>query len=321
MKKLVIVLNLLIITLTAAARNSHISTDSLINLGVSLKSTDPKSAERYLTMAAQNENPRAMTELGAFYVFTPGFSSQTQKGLQLLETAAGKGFGGADDYLGFYYFQKQDYDRAKKWFDARHDNHAGFAYAALGSMYLEGKGVRENGAKARENYRLSALNGYPRGMSLYASLLGTKNGGKINYPDAFFWHYIAGELGENYSRVMLYRPRLSEPEASGEVARDAQQALVWIEAVHKGKSMKNEPLYKDGFLKGLKEREAAAENGDDWSRFYLGSMNYHGDFLNQNHARAIYYYEPIIKNGKLPAPVLKEVSKRLAEMRHSAKGK
>ncbi|MDE6536238.1 MAG: sel1 repeat family protein [Muribaculaceae bacterium] len=232
-----------------------------------------------------------------------------------LESAAKAGSGEAADYVGFYYFRNGDYDKAKKWFDSRRNDHEGFAYAALGSMYLEGKGVREDGAKARENYHQSALKGYSRGMSLYANLLGTKNGGKLNYPDAFFWHYIAGELGENYSRVMLYRPRLSEPAANGEVAQDAQQALVWIEAVHKGKSMKNEPIYKDGFLRGLKEHESAAEGGDDWSRFYLGSMNYHGDFLNQNLNRAAYYYEPIIRNGKLPAQVLEIVSKRLKEIR------
>ncbi|MDE6023534.1 MAG: sel1 repeat family protein, partial [Muribaculaceae bacterium] len=265
-------------------------------------------------------NPQAMMELGSIYVFSPEFSEKKDEGLRLLDEAVEKGYDGANDYLGLYYFQNKDYAKALKYFEARKGIHYGFAYAALGSMYLEGNGVAENGKEARENYRQAALKGYSRGMSLYANLLGTKNGGSLNYPDAFQWHYIAGDLGENYSRVMLYRPRIPEKQPNGEVAKDAQVALQWIEMVHSGKSIKNEPLYKDGFLPGLKECEKAAENGDDWSRFYLGSMNYNGDFLNQNYARAIHYFEPISKNGKLPQNLLSLVNKRLAEMYREGKG-
>ena len=297
-----------------------ISADSVINLGLHYKSANPKLAEPYLKLIAKDKNPQAMMELGSIYAFSPAFSNQLNEGLTLLEESAKSGYDGANDYLGLYYFQKQDYEKAKKNFDSRKAPHYGFAYAALGSMYLEGKGVAEDGKKARENYREAAIKGYSRGMSLYANLLGTKNGGSHNYPDAFFWHYNAGDLGENYSRVMLYRPRVPEKEANGEVARDAQLALQWIEAVHSGKSLKNEPIYKDGFIPGLKDCEKAAENGDDWARYYLGSMNYNGDFLNQNYARAVYYLEPISKNGKLPKPVLTLVNERLAEMYKDGKG-
>lgn len=297
-----------------------ISADSVINLALHYKSANPEIAEPYLKLVAKDGNPQAKMELGSIYAFSPEFSNQAAEGLTLLEESAKSGYDGANDYIGFYYFQKQDYEKAKKYFDTRKDPHYGFAYAALGSMYLEGKGVAEDGKKARENYREAALKGYSRGMSLYANLLGTKNGGSLNYPDAFFWHYIAGDLGENYSRVMLYRPRVPEKQATGEVAKNAQLALQWIETVHSGKNLKDEPIYKDGFLPGLKEREKAAENGDDWARYYLGSMNYNGDFLNQNYARAIYYFEPISKNGKLPKPILETVNKRLAEMYRDGKG-
>lgn len=242
------------------------------------------------------------------------------KRVERLEKEAASGHEAAYDTLGLYWFQLQDYGKAKECFDTRRSTHDGFAYAALGSMYLEGKGVKEDGAKARENFRKSALKGYPRGMSLYANLLGTNNGGGLDYPDAFFWHYLAGELGENYSRVMLFRPMLPEAPAEGEVAKDAREALVWIEKVHSGMKLQNQPIYKDGFLKGLKDREKAAENGDDWSRFYLGSMNYNGDFLNENFARAVYYYEPIVKSGKLPASMMVVVCERLEDMYRNGKG-
>lgn len=307
-------------SVSQAYSSGKISADSVVNLALYHKAWSPEVAARCLKLAADKGNMRAATELGAIYISSPGFADKVEEGVRLLDSAARAGYKEANGYLGYYYFTNKDYPKAKASFEAAKPLTKGFEYAALGSMFVEGNGVEESGAKARENYRQSALMGLPRGMALYASLLGTKNGGPIDYPDAFFWHYIAGDLGDNYSRVMLYRPMLPEPEAGGEMARDAQTALRWIEAVHSGKNMKNEPLYKDGFLKGLKSREQAAEGGDDWSRFYLGGMNYNGDFLNQNYARAIYYYEPIARNGKLPKTLLALVNERLAEMYREGKG-
>lgn len=297
-----------------------ISADSVVSLALYHKTWSADIAERCLNLAAADGNVRAMTELGVLYAFSPEYANRSADGVKLLQVAAQTGDDEAKAYLGYYYFNKKDYKQAKACFDAIKHMNQGIEYAALGSMYLEGKGVPEDGVKARDNYLRSSLTGLPRGMALYASLLGTENGGSLNYPDAFFWHYIAGELGDNYSRVMLYRPRVPEAEAVGEVGKDARTALQWIEVVHTGKSMKNEPLYKDGFLKGLKTREQAAEQGDDWSRFYLGSMNYHGDFLNKNYAQALRYYEPISRNGKLPRRMLAIVNERLSEMYRDGKG-
>ncbi len=298
----------------------QISADSVVSVALYHKVWSPEVAERCLKLAATDGNPRATAELGVLYAFSPQFTNQAEEGVKLLQAAAKAGYNEANGYLGYYYFNKKDYDKAKAYFDALRPMTQGFEYAALGSMYVEGNGVPEDGAKARENYHQSALKGLPRGMALYASLLGTKNGGLIDYPDAFFWHYIAGELGDNYSRVMLYRPRIPEAQPTTEVGKDAQTALTFIELMHKGKSMKNEPIYKDGFLKGLKARELAAEQGDDWSRFYLGGMNYNGDFLNQNYAQALKYYEPIAQNGKLPRQLLAVVHERLAKMYDEGKG-
>lgn len=269
-------------TLKSQYEKGAVSADSLINYGVHQMKDNPSLAESCLKLAASNGNQKA------------------------------------NDYLGFFYFQQKDYDTAKKYLESKAD-HEGFAYTALGSMFLEGKGVREDGAKARENYHKGALKGYSRGMTLYANLLGTKNGGALDYPDAFLWHYIAGELGENLSRVTLFRPMLPQAPATDEVGQDAQQALLWIEKVHTGMKLQDQPIYKEGFLKGLKESEKAADAGDDWARFYLGSMNYNGDFLNQNYPQAIRYYDQIVKNGKLPAPVMSTVKDRLAEMQKSQK--
>lgn len=298
----------------------RISADSVVSLGRYHKVWSPELAERYFLLAANDGNPRGVTELGALYAFSPAFSTRSDDGLKLLTSAADAGNNDANCYLGLYYFNRKDYKKAKAYFDACHPMDYGIGYTALGSMYIEGNGVKEDPVKAREYYRQAALKGYPRGMALYGFNLRATAGGKVNYPDAFYWLYMAGDLGDDAARTTLYLPRRNEDRGDSEIARDANMALQWIEAAQSGKKIQNEPIYKEGFLPGLKAREQAAEQGDDWSRFYLGSMNYNDDFLNQNYARAIYYYEPIAQNAQLPANVLAVVNERLGKMYREGKG-
>ncbi len=295
-----------------------ISADSVVNLAVYHKVWSPQLAERCLKLV--KDNPRGAMELGVIYAFSPEFAGQSAEGLRLLQDAAKAGINEANCYLGLYYFNHNDYTQAKACFDACNPIPYGFGNTALGSMYIEGKGVKEDVAMARENYRQASLKGYPRGMALYGFNLRATGGGPVNYPDSFFWLYIAGDLGDDAARTALYLPRRNENRGDSETAKDALTALQYIAAAQSGKSLKNEPIYKDGFLPSLKDREKAAEQGDDWARYYLGSMNYNGDFLNQNYKQTIRYYEPIAKNGKLPRAVLAVVNERLAEMYRDGKG-
>lgn len=299
--------------------NGKISADSVVSLALYHKVWSPQLAGRCLELVA-DKSPRGTMELGVLYAFYPDFSKHISEGVILLQTAAQEGMNDANCYLGLYYFNKKDYKKAKASFDSCHPIEYGFGYTALGSMYVEGKGVAEDLAKARENYRQGALQGYPRGAALYGFNLRASAAGKINYPDSFFWIYVAGDLGDDAARATLGLPLRNESRGDSEVAKDANTAIQLIAMANSGKKIQNDPIYKEGFLPGLKAREAAAEQGDDWSRYYLGSMNFNGDFLNQNYARAIYYYEPIARNGKLPKTVLAVVNDRLAKMYSEGKG-
>ncbi|MDE6653693.1 MAG: hypothetical protein K2K37_04825 [Muribaculaceae bacterium] len=293
-----------------------ISADSVINLALYHKVWSPATAEKCLKLVA-DRNPRAEMELGVIYAFSPEYTRQASDGVKLLQEVAKSGGEVSRDancYLGLYYFNHREYDKAKACFDACRPIPYGFGDTALGSMYMEGKGVKEDVAKARECYHQAALKGYARGASLYGFNLRATGGGPVSYPDSFFWLYIAGDLGDDAARTTLYLPRRNENRGDSETAQKANEALTYIEMAQKGKNLKNEPIYKDGFLPSLKAREQAAERGDDWARFYLGSMNYNGDFLNQNYAQAIRYYEPISRDAKLPRTVLALVNERLARM-------
>lgn len=297
-----------------------ISADSVVSLALYHKAASPETAERCLRAVASDKNLRAATELGALYALTPQFSKQAANGVKLLQAAANAGDRDANAYLGLYYYNHNDFKKAKACFDKCSPMDYGFANTALGAMYLQGKGVKADGATAREYFHQSALQGYPRGASLYGHNLRATGGGPVNYPDAFFWLYIAGDLGDDTARATLGRTLNGESFGEGEAAEDGQVALHWISTVNSMQDMKNEPVYKEGFLPGLKAKEAAAEKGDDWARFYLGSLNYNDDFLNQNFTQAARYYEPIARNGKLPKTALALVNLRLAKMYADGKG-
>ncbi len=299
--------------------SGKISADSVVSLALYHKVGSPELAERCLKLVSDTDKRGAM-ELGVLYAFSPEYAKRASEGVKLLKAVAQAGYDEANGYLGFYYFTHKDYKKAKSYFDLCTPMPFGFGYTALGSMYTMGKGVKEDLVKARENYRNGALKGYPRGMSLYGFNLRANGGGAIDYPESFFWLYIAGDLGDDAARTALYLPRKNENRGDSETAQKAQTALEFIQAAQSGKKIQNEPIYKDGFLPSLKAREKAAEQGDDWARYYLGSMNYNGDFLNQNYARALYYYVPIAQNGKLPNSVLAVVHERLAKMYREGKG-
>ena len=297
-----------------------ISADSVVSLALYHKTGSPEAAEKLLKTASSENNLRGITELGVLYALTPQFSNKGAEGEKLLQAAANAGYKDANAYLGLYYYNKNDFKKAKSYFDKCDPMQFGFGNMALGAMYLQGKGVKTDIPKAREYFRKSALQGYPRGASLYGHNLRASGGGPIDYPEAFFWLYIAGDLGDDTARATLGRPLNGESFGEGETAEDGELALYWISTVNSMQNMKNEPVYKDGFLKGLKAKEAAAEKGDDWARFYLGSMNFNGDFLNQNFTQALHYYEPIAINAKLPRTLLAFVNSRLAYMYKEGKG-
>lgn len=293
--------------------SGKISADSVVSLALYHKTWSPSVAERCLRLVAE-KNPRALMELGVLYAFSPEYAKQASDGVKFLKSAADAGYNESNAYLGLYYFNHGDYTKAKTYFDACRPMKFGFGDTALGSMYLAGNGVREDVPKAREYFHEAALKGYPRGMALYGFNLRAKAGGPIDYPDSFLWLYIAGDLGDDAARTALYLPRINENRGDSEVAQKAATALEFISAAQTGKKIQNEPIYKQGFLASLKAREQAAEQGDDWARYYLGSMNYNGDFLNQNYKQALRYYEPIARHGKLPKTLLAVVNDRLAKM-------
>lgn len=300
-----------------------ISADSVVSLALYHKVWSPQVAERCLQLVANTGSPRAMAELGLLYThYTTAylFPGKAGEGVKLLEKAAEAGNSDACDYLGIYYHLNNDFKKARQYFEAGDHMNNAMALCIIGGMYEDGTGYKKSAKNACEYYRQSALLGYPNGASKYGYSLQRPWFADVSLPDAFFWFYIAGDLGNDAARSNLWLPLRGERFGDDLHTMLAQKSFEVAEKGHQGQKFSNEPLYKDGFLVGIKDREKAAEQGDDWSRFYLGSMNYNDDFLNRNYARAAAYYEPIAKNAKLPAPILAVVNERLGEMYREGKG-
>lgn len=290
-----------------------ISADKVVDLALYHKVWSPELAARCLQLVSDG-NTRAKTELGLLYThFTTAylFPGKGAEGEQLLKTAAAAGSNDAYDYLGIYYHLNKKYKEARQCFEANGHPNNGMALCIIGGMYEDGTGYKKSARQACDYYRQSALTGYANGATKYAYSLQRPWFGNVSLPDAFFWFYVAGDMGNDASRSNLWLPLRGERYGDDFSTLLARKSLEVAEKGHQGQSFSQEPLYKEGFLKGIKDREKAAETGDDWSRFYLGSMNYNDDFLNRNYERALYYYEPIAKNGKLPAPLMAVVCERL----------
>lgn len=300
-----------------------ISADDVVNLAMYHKVWSLQVAEQCLRLVADSGNPKAMTALGALYThYTTAylFPGRAAEGVQLLENAARSGDSEAYDYLGIYYQLNNDFKKATGYFKAGGPENSARGNVIIGGMYEDGTGVKKDYAEAREHYRKAALKGDPSGASKYGYSLQRERFGTVSFPDAFFWLYIAGDLGDDAARTNLYLPRRGQRFGDDFHTMLAQKSFETVEKGRKGMTIATDPLYREGFIPDLKNRENKAEQGDDWARFYLGSMNYNGDFLNQNYARAIYYYEPIVKNGKLPASLLAVVYERLGDMYRNGKG-
>ncbi|MDE6322068.1 MAG: SEL1-like repeat protein, partial [Muribaculaceae bacterium] len=300
----------------------RITADSVVNIALYHKAASPQLAEQCLKLVADT-NTRAKAELGLLYThFTTAylFPGKTSEGERLLTTAANAGSNDAYDYLGVYYQLNKKYKEARECFEARGHKNNGMSLCIIGGMYEDGTGYKKDAKKACEYYRQSALAGDANGATKYAYSLQRPWFGEVSLPDAFFWFYVAGDMGNDAARSNLWLPLTGERYGDDLHTLLARKSLELVEQGHAGQSFSGEPLYKDGFLKGIKAREQAAEGGDNWSRYYLGSMNYNDDFLNQNYGRAAYYYEQIAKDGNLPAPLMGVVYERLGDMYRNGKG-
>ena len=307
-----------------AYTQGSLTADGVVDKALYHNVWSPELAARCLQLVA-DKNDRAKAELGYLYTFFKTaymFPGKEAEGERLMQAAASNGNKKANDYLGIYYNSKKDYNKALKYFNAAGQDHIPYAYTMIGGMYESGHGVKKDQPKAREYYQRAALLGDASGAQKYGASLKKGWFGKVDMPDAFFWTYVAGDLGSDFARSNLMLPirgeRFGDDKQTAFMRNGMTLADAWNDQY--GQKLMKEPIYQEGYKVGLPSRTLAADKGDEWSLFYLGSMSYNDEFLNHSGDFISQCYEPIIATGKLPADALGIVYERMADLYRKGDG-
>ncbi|MDE7473131.1 MAG: sel1 repeat family protein [Muribaculaceae bacterium] len=305
-------------------RQGKLSADGVVDKALYHKVWSPQLAARCLELVS-GTNPRAMTELGYLYTDYKTaymFPDKEAEGVRLLETATRSGNHDAADYLGVYYCHKEDYKKAMQYFKVAAPNNNPVALRYIGGMYDSGNGYKKDFAKARKYFERSAMMGNASGAAKYGLKLQHARYGSVDMPDAFMWLYIGGDLGDDSARSNLELPLRGERFGDDKRTEFMRHALALGNAWNKeyGHKFSTTPLYIEGFKAGLNEQDEAAEKGNDWALFYLGSMSYNDEFLNRNYDLIQKCYSAIIDHGTLAKPALALVYERMGEMYRNGHG-
>ena len=301
-----------------AYSQGRLSADGVVDKALYHKVWNDELAARCLQLVADRNN-RAKAELGYLYTFYKTrykFPGKTSEGVRLLEESAKSGNKTASDYLGIYYSNQKDYDKAWRYFKAAGPDNIPFALTVMGEMCEKGQGVKKDYAKAREYFRRASELGDAHGASDYGMALQRKWYGDVDMPDAFFWTYVSGDLGCDAARSHLQLPLRGERFGDDKNTASVRNAFTLGDAWNdlKGHPLKDEPIYQQGYKGSLIYRQIAAERGDEWSLFFLGSMSYNDEFLNHSGDFISKCYEPVIAGGHLPKPALALVYERMADL-------
>ncbi len=93
----------------------------------------------WLNKAAANNNPRALTKLGEFYLSGKGVKQDIPKGLELLQHAAQANFAPAMLQLGDYVLAQNEFNKAIEWYNKAAQQVNADAYLRLAHAYLQDK--------------------------------------------------------------------------------------------------------------------------------------------------------------------------------------
>lgn len=311
-------------SVSKAYSQGKLSADGVVDKAMYHSVWSPELAARCLQLVA-DKNDRAKAELGHLYTFYKTayrFPGKATEGVSLMEAAASNGDKKASDYLGIYYNSKKDYKKAWKYFNAAGPNNIPYAFTVMGEMFDKGNGVKRDRAKAKEYYSKAALLGDAKGAAKYGSALQRQWYGKVDWADAFFWTYLAGEFGDDFSRSNLMLPLRGERFGDDKNTAFVRNSFTLVDGFNDimGHPLREEPIYKDGYRVSVISRTLAADKGDEWSLFYLGDMSYNDEFLNHSGDFIRQCYEPLVGTDKLPEPALAIVYERLADLYRKGDG-
>ena len=252
------------------------SKQAQLGLGMAhLRGEDVEKDERkgfdLVRKAAEQGEPTAQMIIGQFYMRGVNDGSlklekNEEEGLKWMEASAQGGLLKAQKDLGYYWRDKEEYQKAFTYFQSAAENGDAEAQNELGVMYSRGQGTEKDDAKAIELYQKSAEQGYAIAQSNMGFRYRDGNGVEKDSQKAFELFLKAAEGGyasaQNEVAWMLY--------TGEEVPQDLPKAFEWA--------------------------QKAVEQGNSYGYGTLGEMYYKGKGVAQDKVKA---FELYLKGGEL----------------------
>lgn len=216
-------------------------------------------------------------------------AGEYKKALRLLKPLAEKGIARAQNALGILYREgwgvKQDYKKALKWFRNAAEQNDALAFFNLAKMHSFGLGVKQDHNTAMKLYLQAADRNYAPAQVMIGAMYATGSGVEKDYIQALAWYTKAAEQNEAEAQRRI---GLMYAEGQG-VEKDDEKAVQWY--------------------------RKAAENGNVVSMLMLSKAYREGSLgLRQDPLRAEQWYEKATLTG------LPEVNLNLDSVREFAEG-
>lgn len=193
---------------------------------------DPQGAKLWLEKAAAQTHAEASVLLARIYLSAPAGSPDRDlaRAAQLFKSAAARGNGEAQYYLGLLYGNGTGVDadpqEAFTWLLAAAENGHVAGQFELSRAYARGVGVAENAAAALRWMEAAATEGHAEAQFYLAYALDQGQGVTQNRGAALNWLHRSAEGGFVQSQLALGRKYLS----GDGLAHNPQEALRWLGA-------------------------------------------------------------------------------------------
>ena len=156
-----------------------------------------------------------------------------------LRVKANAGDAGAQNYLGFAYFNgqgvPQDYAQAAAWFRKAAEQGDADAQFNLGMMYYNGQGVPQDDAQAAAWYRKAADQGYANAQFNLGVMYRNGQGVPQDYVESHKWRNLAASRAsaEKQKQYAETRDAMATLMTPAQLADAQQRASAWLAAFEK----------------------------------------------------------------------------------------
>ncbi|HAG52427.1 MAG TPA: hypothetical protein DCL21_01425 [Alphaproteobacteria bacterium] len=235
MKKILIATLSLIITLSASTfAYYHKEYDKQYELYLGIKTYDNDVAYTLLAYFAENNNPKALYELGTIHQR----NGELEEALKVYKKSAELGYTEAQLKLAYIYrFEQEKYEEAIEWYRKAAEKGNSLAQISLATIYERGKITQQNYAESFRWYKKLADKD-PHFLKKLAKMYEYGKGTKENKVKAYaiyYFDYIRGRMFDIYYQIDFYNLSILDKEEKAKRNLDRLKRELTKEEVYKAR--------------------------------------------------------------------------------------